>query len=144
MVPSYDAVAEPPVASDVVHVNGPLLAVEARLPGERGHTFDVRRSSDVRSLAGDMAVRYGCPAARVGWRVDVDGDVLASGTFGEGRKRTLTSVAVRPRHPLVIVTITAARLDSAGCETEFSWHNPGFEGPGNGRFRFVLPFPDTA
>ena len=107
-------------------------------------TFDVHRSSDVRSLAGDVAVRHGCSAASVEWRVEVDGDVLASGTFREGRQRTLTDVAVRPRHPLIIVTVTATRLDSAGCETEFIWHNPGFEGPGNGRFRFVLPLPDTA
>jgi hypothetical protein len=106
-------------------------------------TFDVDRSSGVEFLAGDVTVTYGCSAARVDWRIDVDGALLASGTFREGQERRLTDVAVRPRHSPVIVKLTAARLDSADCETELVWHNPGFEGPGNGRFRFVLPLPDA-
>jgi hypothetical protein len=106
-------------------------------------TFNVYNSSNVESLAGDLAVSYGCSAARVDWRIHVDDDLLASGTFREGQKRKLTDVAVRLRHPPIIVRLTATRLDSADCETELVWHNPGVEGPGNGKFRFVLPLPDT-
>jgi hypothetical protein len=106
-----------------------------------GTTFNVYNPSNVEFLAGDLAVGYGCSAARVDWRIYGDDDLLASGTFREGQERRLTDVAVR--HPPIIVRLTAARLDSAGCKTELVWHNPGFEGPGNGKFRFVLPLPDA-
>ncbi|WP_221640276.1 hypothetical protein [Actinoallomurus bryophytorum] len=209
MISSYGSVAESSVASDVVYVNGPLLAILVIVfiflfvamtdnsmfvgcalfvalvsvlfaflswrsladypltyregdpprietqggglydkwklgPGATvGATLDVDKSSKVESLAGELTVRYGCPAARVDWRIYVDGDLLASGTLREGQERKLANAAVRSGHPSIIVRLTAARLDSSGCATDLVWHNPGLEGHGNGRFRFVLPLPDA-
>jgi hypothetical protein len=104
-------------------------------------TFDVANASDAESLASKLALGYGCPAARVDWRIYADDDPLDSGTLREGQERDLTDVAVRSGHPHIVVKLTAARLDSADCKTDLVWHNPGLEGPGHGRFRFVFPLP---
>jgi hypothetical protein len=104
-------------------------------------TFKVDDASDAESLTSSLVLGFGCPAARVDWRIYADGDLLGSGTFREGQERDLTEVAVRPGRSSIVVTLTAARLDSAKCHTELIWHNPGLEGPGNGRFRFVFPLP---
>jgi hypothetical protein len=103
--------------------------------------FNLDRASGADSLAGDLALGYGCSTARVAWRIFADGASLGSGTFREGQERDLTDVAVRPGNPPIVVRLAAARLDSSDCETELVWHNPGLEGPGHGRFRFVFPLP---
>ena len=105
-------------------------------------TFTVDKATNVESLASELDLGYGCPAARVDWRIYADNSLLATGTFREGQERDLTDVAVRSGHPPIVVRLDAARLDAADCETELVWHNPGLEGPGNGRFRFVLPIPE--
>jgi hypothetical protein len=209
MVPTFGSVAETSTASDVVYVDGPLLAIfvfififlfvamtdnslaagcglfvvlvsalfaflswrsladypltyrdgdppssepqgadisdiwKLHSGANMSATMGVDHASGVETLAGDLALEYGCSAARIDWRIQVGENLLASGTFREGQKRELTDVAVRSTHLPIMVKLTATRLDSAGCETKLAWHNPGLEGPGNGRFRFVLPLPDV-
>jgi hypothetical protein len=108
-------------------------------------TFDVDDASDAESLAGSLHLEYGCSAARVDWRIyaDADDDLLASGTFREGQERDLTNVAVRRKPVPSVVRLIADRTDSANCNTTLYWENPGLEGPGHGRFRFVFPVSGT-
>jgi hypothetical protein len=105
-------------------------------------TLTVDNASDAKSLTGTLDLDYGCPAARVDWRIYAADDLLASGTFREGEERDLKDVAVQLEHMPIIVRLTAARVDSADCETALSWRDPGFEGPGHGKFRFVFPLPE--
>lgn len=111
-------------------------------PGARvSTTFDVRDASGATSLASELALGYGCPAARVDWQIQVDDRRVGSGTFREGQERDLTKVAVRPHNQHARVRLTATRTDSARCSPDLIWHNAGLEGPGNGKFRFVFPLP---
>jgi hypothetical protein len=77
-----------------------------------------------------------------------DGDRPRSTTSGTSLyekwddERDLEEVAVQLGQRPIVVRLTANRTDSADCELEFMWENPGFEGPGQGKFRFVFPLPD--
>jgi hypothetical protein len=107
-------------------------------------TFDVgNAATNAESLTSDVNLGYGCRAARVDWRIYANDELLASGVFREGQKRDLTDVPVRSGQLPIVVKLTATRLDSADCKVDLVWHDPGFEGPGNGRFRFVFPIPET-
>jgi len=106
-------------------------------------TFDVDDASDAESLAGRLHLEYGCHDARVDWRIYAADDLLASGMFREGEERDLEDVAVHLEQMPIVVRVTATRVDSADCETVLSWQNPGFEGPGHGKFRFVFPLPEV-
>jgi hypothetical protein len=106
-------------------------------------TFYVENASNAESLASELYLGYDCSAARVDWWIYVDDDLLVSGTFRKGQERDLTDVPVRTRRLPTVVKLTAVRLDSANCGAVLVWHNPGFEGPGNGKFRFVFPIPET-
>ncbi|AUH41774.1 hypothetical protein [Streptomyces sp. CMB-StM0423] len=123
-------------------------------PGESVSTvLAAGGGSDAEKLAGTVSVGHGCEAARVQWRVSAGDPAdeasagisradapLASGTFGEGERRGLGDVPLRPEPPAAVL-LTAVRLDDATCDTTLTWENPGFEGPGHGEFRFVFPMP---
>jgi hypothetical protein len=100
--------------------------------------------ADAGHLAGELSLEFGCDdAARVGWHLDVDGDRVDSGTLHDGQSHDLAGVAVAPNNARRAVRLTADRRDSATCVTTLNWRNPGFEGPGNGGFRFIFPgLPD--
>jgi hypothetical protein len=106
-------------------------------------SFTVDGGADAESLSGSLRIDYGCPEATVDWRITLDGEPLVSGTLREGDTRELEDVAARLGEQPVAVRLTAARTDQAGCKTALLWENPGFEGPGHGKFRFIFPLPDT-
>ncbi|MFI7063016.1 hypothetical protein ACIBL3_18685 [Kribbella sp. NPDC050124] len=108
-----------------------------------GTTFVAGDAADIESLAGKMWLEYGCPDARVDWRIQAGDDVLASGTLREGDEREMEDVPVQLDQLPVDVKVTAERKDSADCATRLLWQNAGFEGPGHGKFRFVFPIPDA-
>ncbi|MEU0095589.1 hypothetical protein [Kribbella sp. NPDC006257] len=105
-------------------------------------SFTVDDAADAESLSGTLWIEYGCPQASVDWRINLDGKLLASGTLREGDERELEDLAVRLGDQPV-VQLTAARTDQGDCKTALLWENPGFEGPGHGKFRFVFPLPDA-
>lgn len=111
--------------------------------GARVSTTVVVDAADIESLAGKMWLEYGCPEARVDWRIQAGDSLLASGTLREGDEREMEDVAVRLDQLPVDVKVTAERKDSAGCATVLLWQNAGFEGPGHGKFRFVFAVPDA-
>ncbi len=102
--------------------------------------FTLGDGVDATTLAGELH-QHGCPSS-VDWRVYVGGNLLASGTLANRGDRELDEVPVPSEWP-VVVRLLAVRTDSADCTTELSWENPGFEGPGHGKFRFVFPLPET-
>jgi hypothetical protein len=109
----------------------------------RGATVDTQftvDAPDAQTLSGALH-QHGC-SSNVDWRVYADGTLLASGTLANRDDYELKKVAVPTGKGPVVVRLSAARTDSNDCTTELSWENPGFEGPGNGKFRFVFPVPD--
>lgn len=104
-------------------------------------TFDVVDASDAQTLAGELTMEYGCPAAKVDWHIYAGDDLVGSGTLHEGQERDLTENATLSKQLPEVVRLTAARSDSAACKTRMHCHNPGFEGPGNGEFRFLFAIP---
>lgn len=75
--------------------------------------------------------------ARVEWTIVADGHDLATGTV-EGWPRheeELSEAEVPLRRAPERVTITARRTDDADCRTLLRWVDPGFNGPGLGKFR---------
>lgn len=115
-------------------------------PGETIETVLTGETpADADHFAGDLALEHGCDdASRVEWHLFVDGDEVDTGALRDGQHHDLTRVAVPSKPGHREVRVTASRQDSATCTTVLYWTNPGFEGPGNGEFRFIFPgFPDT-
>lgn len=118
---------------------GPGKSVSTSLTVE-----DADQVADAKFLSGNLWIEYGCPQATVDWQINLDGERLASGTLREGDKRELEDLTVRLAEQPVVVLLTARRTDAGGCDTTLLWENPGFEGPGHGKFRFIFPVPDAA
>lgn len=106
-------------------------------------TFAVAGAANAESLTSSLFLGYGCRDARVDWRIDAADGPLASGSFRQGQERDLTDVPVRRTRSPIVVTLSATRVDAAACPVDLIWHNPGLEGPGNGKLRFVFPIPET-
>ena len=79
------------------------------------------------------AVDEPCPA-RVEWAIVAGDDELAAGTV-DWRDDALGDVGIPSRRAPETLTITARRTDDADCRALLRWVDPGFDGPGLGRFR---------
>jgi hypothetical protein len=71
--------------------------------------------------------------ARVEWSIVADGDELATGTVEWIDE--LRDVDIPSRRAPETLTITARRTDEADCRSLLRWVDPGFNGPGLGKFR---------
>lgn len=73
--------------------------------------------------------------ARVEWTIAADSDELATSTVDGWPGDELGDVEIPSRRAPERVTITARRTDDADCRTVLRWVDPGFNGPGLGKFR---------